>query len=357
VGQARAVPQTSDETLTKALALDYPFEEFLMYNIVEGFLYQTKQDRVDKETTKSLRPDLGVRAMGQQMCDAYLLERYSEDYDLRLKYMAGEERKQLCTELIEQLLETSCMITFCSLLSEGIKRGEITFQIVNFNSQGVLDLHSALLDQAQTVVQRAKKLYVFYTGEDSDEKPVWNGGNMFKTDTKPVRELLVSMSEEATWDKIQELYQSKGSHVYRDSAKCKCNRHGHSNSLPSYFAFGHDMLAEFVNVVSSDTWKDYQKAHPNCCGVCEAVSDLDNFKRFCEHISAHRTRRTECLNDTAKRDAAIDAKKKRKAEGGGTRKGFAGYQPGNRGNSKLVRIASAGATDPSSNGSDTDDSN
>lgn len=197
LGQARAIPQISDDTVSKALGLDYSFEEFLMYNIVEGFLYQSKQSRTDKETTKSLRPDLGVRAMGQQMCDEYLLQRYSEDYDLRLKQMAIDERKHLCTELIKQLLETDSMVTFCSLMSEGITRGEVTFQLVNFSSQGVLELHSALLDQAQTVVKRAEKLYVFYTAEDTEEKPVWNGGNMYKTDTNPIRKLLVSMSEEA----------------------------------------------------------------------------------------------------------------------------------------------------------------
>jgi len=352
LGQARAIPQISDETMSLALGLDYPFEEFLMYNIIEGFLYQSKQSRVDKDTTKSLRPDLGVRALGQQMCEEYILQRYSDDYDLRLKEMAGEERKQLCTELIQKLLETDRMNTFASLLSKGVTRGEIAFQIVNFNSQGVLELHTALLDPSQIVEKRAEKLYVFYTGEDDEELAVWNGGNMYKTDTNPVRKLLTSMNEKTIWEKIQERYQTKGSHVYRGSESQK-NRHGHSNSKPSYFAFGHDMLAEYFGVVSQETWEAYQEAHPTCCGMCDAVSDLTQFKLLCDHLCAKRLRRDECLHDVAKRDAAIGAKKERKATTGRKRKGFSGQIALPRRQASAAK--NANSPHMSSQGSDSDD--
>lgn len=352
LGQAKAIPQISDETMTHALGLDYPFEEFLLYNIIEGFLYQSKQSRVDKDTTKSLRPDLGVRTVGQQMCDEYILQRYSDDYDLRLKEMAGEERKQLCTELIQKLLETDCMKRFSSLLSKGVTHGEITFQIVNFNSQGVIELHRALLDPSQIVEKRAEKLYVFYTGEDDEEMAVWNGGNMYKTDTNPVRKLLTGMNKKTMWEKIQERYQTKGAHVYRGS-ESQQNRHGHSNSKPSYFAFGHEMLAEYFGVVSKETWETYQEVHPTCCGVCDAVSDLGQFKLFCDHLCAKRLRREECLNDPAKRDAAIGAKKERKAKTGRNRKGFSGQIAFTR--RKASAAKNANSPDMSSQGSDSDD--
>jgi len=193
-----------------------------------------------------------------------------------------------------------------------------------------MELHSALLDQAQIVVKRAEKLYVFYTGEDIHEKPVWNGGNLYRTDTNPVRQLLSSMNEEATWDKIQGRYQSKGSHVYRDNER-QSNRHGHSNNLPSYFAFGHNALAEYVNIVSSETWEAYKENHKNCCGVYGAISDLKNFSLLCEHIIGKRQRRAECLNDTAKRDAAIDAKKR------GRRRRFTGHMPVSRHKGRVVQ--------------------
>merc|ERR1719242_1847931 len=121
----------------------------MMYNIVEGFLFQSKQLRVDKDTSKSLRPDLGVRSEGQRMCQEYLLSRYSEDYEIRLKHMAGEERKHILDNLIKELLETESMASFCRLLTVGIERGEVSLKISNFNSYGCSELHDALMDTAK----------------------------------------------------------------------------------------------------------------------------------------------------------------------------------------------------------------
>jgi len=112
VGQTRAIPQVSDETLAKAMELEYPLEEFILYNMVEGYLYQQKQDRVDKDTTKSLRPDLGVRSVGQTLCREYISGRYAEDYDYRLKQMAGEEKKELCDRLIDDLVNLIPLLLF-----------------------------------------------------------------------------------------------------------------------------------------------------------------------------------------------------------------------------------------------------
>jgi len=111
------------------------------------------------------------------------------------------------------------------------------------------------------------------------------------------------------------------------------------------------MLAEFVGFVSAETWETYQEAHKECCGVCEAVSDLEKFRLLCKHIAEKRVRRAECLNDPAKRDAAIDAKKKRVAGSGRKRKGFAGYMPVSR---KAKVVPGANAAETSSHGSDSD---
>merc|ERR1712216_297464 len=231
VAEARKIPQISNETLVEALGLQYPLEEFIMYNIVEGFLYQSKQSRVDKDTTMALRPDLGVQSEGQRMCQEYVLQRYTEDYEYRLKQLGGEEKKQLCDELIETLVSTDSMPKFNELFCDGLQQGEIAFKIANFNSQGCLELHEALLDKDRNVVSRAFKLQVFYTGEDQNEKPVWNGGNCYRTSTQRLQEVLASIGEEAVWLQIRERYNSKVSHVYRDTTtmsngKCRCNRHG-----------------------------------------------------------------------------------------------------------------------------------
>jgi len=311
VAAARAIPEISDETLSNALGLEYPLEEFLLYNMVEGYLYQSKQSRTDKDTTKMLRPDLGVRKEGQEMVRKYLLERYSEDYDLRLKQMAGEEKKLLMDGHIHDLLRTECLEDFCKLLSGGVQRGAVHFQIVNFNSYGCLELHAALMDKTLEVRKRPEKLYVFYTGEalDDQEKKIWNGGNGYRTSTEPLRKLLESLNETAMWEKLGGRMKSKISHVYKRE-----NRHGHSNEKPSYFAYGHDLLESFVCVATTDFWLEYQTLHASCCGVSAAVADPEGFKVAMKRWLEKRERSKECLDDQKKVEEAIERKKAKRAQ-------------------------------------------
>eukprot|EP00929_Paragymnodinium_shiwhaense_P080063 TRINITY_DN41735_c0_g1_i1.p1 TRINITY_DN41735_c0_g1~~TRINITY_DN41735_c0_g1_i1.p1 ORF type:complete len:1102 (+),score=175.71 TRINITY_DN41735_c0_g1_i1:212-3517(+) len=309
----RAVPQISDETLSEALGLSYPLEEFLLYNMVEGFLFQSKQDRTDKETTKSLRPDLGVRASGQQMVREYLSARYRDDYEYRLKQMAGEEKKVLMDEHIKALVHAEQTCDFSRMLSSGLSRGAVNFQIANFNSQGCMELHAALMDSKAQVPKRVEKLYVFYTGESLDDadKAVWNSGNGYRTSLKPLQQLLENLGEEAMWQRIKKRYESKISHVYRPSGS---NRHGHNNELPSYFAFGHDILLSFVCVAASEVWLEYQKNHPKCCGIQDAIADPQGLTEAIKQWNLKRERRTECENDKAKMEAAINRKKAAQAD-------------------------------------------
>lgn len=312
VNNVRAIPEISNKTMAQALDLDYPLEEFMMYNIVEGFLYQSKQSRVDKETNKMLRPDLGKRSVGQEMCHEYILARYREEYEARLKLMAGEEKKLLLNQLIKELLQTDCMETFCHLLSEGIQKGEMSLKIANFTAYGCSELHDALMNMDTVVVKRPEKLQVFYTGEDADNKPVWNGGNMYRTATGPLQKLLVNIGEEATWLQIQKRYKEKVSHVYR--GKCSCNRHGHSNGKPSYFAFGHDSLTSFIGAISQEAWAEYQQEHCRCCGVAEAVKDPKGIRLAVERLTAKRAKRKACEEDPSKLKAAIEETMKKRKE-------------------------------------------
>eukprot|EP00930_Biecheleria_cincta_P018096 TRINITY_DN14205_c0_g2_i1.p1 TRINITY_DN14205_c0_g2~~TRINITY_DN14205_c0_g2_i1.p1 ORF type:complete len:1129 (-),score=203.98 TRINITY_DN14205_c0_g2_i1:367-3708(-) len=304
VEMVRQVQEISEETISRALGLDFPLEEFMMYNIVEGFLYQSKQCRVDKENTKSLRPDLGTRSEGQKLCNEYIISRYSEDYQARLKLMAGEEKKCILDQLIKKMVETDSMDKFCNLLSDGIQIGEVSLKIANFSSYGCAELHASLMNSTETVAHRAEKLEVFYTGEDAQQNVVWNGGNMYRTATAPVKKLLADLGKDDTWLRIEQRYKSKVSHVYR-GGKCECNRQGHSNDKPSYFAFGHDSLISYFGVISSIAWAEYKQEHPTCCGVAHASSDEAGLRSAFEQLEAKRARRQECENDRAKLIAAI----------------------------------------------------
>lgn len=75
INAMRAVPSLSEDLIAERLHLKYSLEEFVLFNIVEGLLYPDKQSRIDKETNKTLLPDLGNRSKGVQMVENYLFDR------------------------------------------------------------------------------------------------------------------------------------------------------------------------------------------------------------------------------------------------------------------------------------------
>merc|ERR1712232_26435 len=71
-----------------------------------------------------------------------------------------------------------------------------------------------------------------------------------------------------------EKYRSKMCHLYRGGA-CNCNRHGHSNDLPSFFAFGHNSLLSFAETMDDKALAEYQAQHATCCGVPSLLVDAE----------------------------------------------------------------------------------
>jgi len=259
---AERIPRISKETVRIALGLEYDIEEFLLYNIVEGFLAPNKQSRLDKETNAPLRPDLGQRAAGVQMCAQYVQERYQVDYERRLKQQSGEEKAIVVKDVVSRLVHASDMPTFRGLLKNGVTCGVVSHTLANVNSLGCKELEESLLDLHTTVPCRAKKLGVYYTGCTVHEAPVWNGGNVIRA-PPAVKEILTKLGEEAMWDHIQQAMK-RSLHCYRNGLN---NRHGHSNELPSYWANGHSSLCSFAKACDAATWAQYKSQHRHCCGM------------------------------------------------------------------------------------------
>merc|ERR1712154_310627 len=121
----------------------------------------------------------------------------------------------------------------------------------------------------ENVVDRIPKLSIIYSGRLSDGTPAFNNGNLYRTDWKPLKTLLLSMDETATWEHLSKDRSTRG-YVYRDAP----NRHGHSNNLPSYFAFGHNSLEEYHSIASQEAWTRYIDEHRECCGVTDFLATI-----------------------------------------------------------------------------------
>jgi hypothetical protein len=204
----------------------------------------------------------------------YVRSRYAADYEYRLKEQLGQEKRILQDELITNLLETSDMDIFVSSLANGNTRGDISIAMDRDNCAGSERLHQALMDlKNERVVERVAKLSVLYTGQlPSAEEPAFNGGNLYRTDWKPLKELLFCLGEIGAWEQLEKERSTRG-HVYRGGSDL-CNRHGHSNDLPSYYAFGCQSLEEYHNIVCKEAWSIYMKQHSECCGVSEYVAKI-----------------------------------------------------------------------------------
>mmetsp|Transcript_3701 Transcript_3701/g.10931 ORF Transcript_3701/g.10931 Transcript_3701/m.10931 type:complete len:1071 (-) Transcript_3701:279-3491(-) len=263
----RAIPPLSEASISEALQLTYDLDTFLLYNLAQGFLFRTKQERIDKESNAPLLPDLGANAgaAGADTVARFLEKQYAADYERRLSALAGQELRTLQEEHCAELLAVPTADAFNSLLQAGLTRGPVHFKIANTNSAGASELHAALLDASVTVPARGQKLWTWLTGTDRHNNPVWNGGNMMRTPLDPLRAALRSLGKGPLLAALEKAYKERRSHVYRGMA----NRQGHSNEKPSYFAYGHLSLEAFVRTLDLPGWTEYKREHATCCGVAD----------------------------------------------------------------------------------------
>ncbi|KAK9736709.1 hypothetical protein K7432_018513 [Basidiobolus ranarum] len=171
---------------------------------------------------------------------------------------------------IDRIIEAPTLDEFITLLENGITEGCVHWSIVNSNTLGYFELNNRLTDLSQEVPLRADKLKIFILGRttfygESDNSPygkmVWNNGNVLIVPSIVVYKRF--FESEDVWNNLYEEYQRRRMHHYRE----KVNRHGHSNSLPSFWAFGYATLETMQGAVSVEFFQDYCSKHVGCCGL------------------------------------------------------------------------------------------
>jgi len=183
------------------------------------------------------------------------------------------EQHILREELIDQLIQAEDLDQFTSLLECGHERGPVKVAIDHESCAGFVKLHEQLMDLTRRVPVRAAKLYTVYSGTcPSTNEAVFNGGNLYRTDWEPLRALLAGLGEAGVWDRLQNELKTRG-HCYRGGSD-QANRHGHSNDLPSYYAFGCLSLESYHQMVDERTWEKYTLDHAECCGVPEYLAGM-----------------------------------------------------------------------------------
>ena len=267
VAAIRKIPQMDEKTICQALDIKYDVKIFKFFNIIQCLIHNSKDKRVDSDNNKMKIIDLDNYENAEMMVKEYVRKYYVDKYSSDIREKNKKEYEELIGVLVEQLAKTDSIETFNKLLSIGTSRNKISVKIANSSGLGYMDLKTNLLDLTTEVPHRVDKLRVLLLARDVENNNVWNNGNVLYTSLEDFENVFIQLKQEEMWKTIYTEYQQRNIHIYRELA----NRHGHSNSKPSYWAFGYRSIEEMMSNITRDEWINYKELHKNCCGISRLI--------------------------------------------------------------------------------------
>lgn len=244
------------------LGITYDIQKFKFYTLIQSLLHPTKNTRVDDENSKMKIVDIGDEYLAEKMVADYVERQYSQYYYNQMVNKRKEESIIMIDNLISDMLASKTISSYVTLFQEGVTYNDTTYQIKNTCSFGYTKLSSSLIDMNLDVPHRCDKIKIMILGRHNDEI-VWNNGGVLFADIDIFKDVFTALDHTNYWDNLYKTYIERKIHVYRDF----CNRHGHSNVKPSYWAYGYNTIEAYRTAVSSDEWNTYKSQHVGCCGL------------------------------------------------------------------------------------------
>lgn len=244
---------------------------FKICNIVQGFLAPSKADRVDADAKKMKIADLGFPTFASKQDSflrTYVAAQFANQYRKDCVEKLKQEKKQVVTELLREMVHTTSIDTFCSLLLNGRTRANVSDVVKDVSHIGFVPLKKALQDLSHDVPLRLRKLAVLVLAHDENDEPVFNGGNVVVKGIDEVEETFLNLGENNQLEQLHLRYRQFMKHNYRESGVP--NRHTHCSDKVSYFGLGFATLDEFAKAVSAKEFKEYCRLHWCCCGIPQA---------------------------------------------------------------------------------------
>ena len=267
------IPTIDQNSICAALHIDYDLKTFKFYNTVQALLYTSKASRIDSEKEMMKMIDLVDEKAAKKMMTDYIRKRFENQYATDLSIKGRAERTELISVLVQSILQSRDHQEMVKLMREGLARGKVQVAIANSSSLGFVELKDKLLDYNEKIPRRLDIIKVLLLGRDykQNDEPVWNNGNvLFTPNLSDFERVFVSYGYAEEWNKVKEEYMKRNLHIYRDGF----NRHGHGNTKPSYWAYGHMTLQVYKDNVPADVFKEYCEIHHDCCGVSQFVGLL-----------------------------------------------------------------------------------
>jgi hypothetical protein len=252
------------ENVKEYLAIDYDFETFKAFAVIQAFLFRKNENRLDTETKTMKIIDIVHYDNANAMVKNYVKNIYKEDYNKRYAEQLKKEQDVLGDELIDQLLMCDDITTYKDGFQKGLTRGQTTVNIDNIYSPIFLKLKSQIENKYKTLTIPLlfEKIAIIILGRDENDDIVWNKGNICRTDITELKNILMEIDSER-YEPISEEIKKRNIHIYRELQ----NRHGHSNDLPSYWALGYPTLEIMFANVSQEEIDEYKRLHVGCCGL------------------------------------------------------------------------------------------
>ena len=164
-------------------------------------------------------------------------------YEIELRAKETQERISTRAWNLVALQKAESADTFLSLLKSG-----------SFTPHDV-DVLPMLMVPEDTCVERQMKLWTFIVGRDfnNNDTLLWNEGHMLRLSPK-ILQSLQGFFDAEHWAKLMDLKKECRKHTYRQGDR---NRHGFSNTCPSYWALGFQTIDEMKALLSEAEWKAY----------------------------------------------------------------------------------------------------
>ena len=253
------MPDFTLEMKKDYFGINYDFDKFIIFNIVQSLCFKEKIDR-ENETDKIMKI---IDSNDETEVDKFLKEQtkhiYSSKYNIENQKQIKLQNEIITKELVEKLINSQNLEEFYNLMRNGITKGYLTHIIKDESTKGYNDLKNILLDEKKEVPLRFEKIRGILSGIDEKGEILWNKGNAVRNKRIHYQKF-IEKNKPDLWKEINEVNLT---HKYRE----KENRQGHSNKKQSYWAIGFDTLDQFYKKSDKNTVENYKKAHTNCCGL------------------------------------------------------------------------------------------
>ena len=259
------------ENVKEEFGINYDFDKFIIFNVVQSLIYKEKIDR-DNEEENIMKI---IDSNNEEEVDKFLKSQakhiYAAEYNIQNQKQIKKQFEIISNELINNIISCKDISEFNNLMKNGITKGYLTHKIANDSSKGYIDLKKKLLDEKVDIPLRYEKIKTILSGKDEKGEIVWNNGNPLRVRRKDYK-LFIEKNKPEIWEEISKMDIE---HKYRE----KVNRQGHSNSKKSYWAKGFETLQEFYENNQKDDVDKYKEIHNNCCGLGDPKKSLKTLKK------------------------------------------------------------------------------